>query len=325
MQMKKALLLIVLLGFSFFSGCQKKSDIFLAFTEHTLDVQESMDNQITEADFFANDIAVITDNETFEADENLEAGSVLLVDVTNNDVIYANNAYERMYPASLVKLLTSLVALEYGELTDNVSISSNAVNLSESRAKVCGFKEGDNVSMETLLNCLLVYSGNDAAVAIAEHIGVTEDEFVALMNKKAGQIGATGSNFVNSHGLHDDMQYTTAYDMYLIFNKLLKYDTFRSIINKESYEAKYSDKNGNEKSKSFKSTNLYLTGEATVQSDDIEVIGGISGSTKKSGSCMILLCKNGNNTEYIAVILNASNNNSLYSQMSYLLSLSSSR
>jgi D-alanyl-D-alanine carboxypeptidase len=112
--------------------------------------------------------------------------------------------------------------------------------------------------------------------------------------------------------------------MYLIFNKLLKYDTFRSIINKKSYDAEYSDKNGNNKHKSFKSTNLYLTGDIQIDSG-IEVIGGISGTTKKSGSCMILLCKDSNNTEYIAEILNASDNQTLYSQMSYLLSLAVSR
>lgn len=322
--MKKALLLVVLSLSVFFCGCRKEPDILLTYNDQTYDIQKAMDYSITEGDFYAKDIVVINDEQNSGNDEMLNAGAVLLVDITKNQVIYSSNAYDSMYPASLVKLLTSLIAMEYGELTDNVSISNNAVSISENRAKVCGFKEGDTVSMETLLNCLLVYSGNDAAIAIAEHIGGTEDDFVNLMNKKAEQIGATASNFTNSHGLHNDMQVTTAYDMYLIFSKLLKYDTFRSIINKNSYEAEYTDKNGNAKKKNFKSANSYLTGEAQVQSG-VEVVGGISGTTKKSGSCMILLCRDSNNNEYIAEILDASSNKELYSQMTYLLSLISSK
>jgi len=317
--MRKVLLLVTLSISIALSGCKKSTDSFLAYTE-TESANESVAYPVTEMDFLAKDIVVITDSQNSGEDENLDAGAVLLVDITNNNTIYASNAYLRMYPASLVKLLTSFIALEYGDLTDNVKVSGNAVNLPDSRARVCGFKEGDSVSLETLLNCLLVYSGNDAAVAIAEHIAGSEDEFVSLMNKKAMQIGATTSNFENPHGLHNDNQYISAYDMYLIFNKLLKYDIFRSIINKDSYEAVYIDKNGNTKSKTFKSTNRYLTGEASLESD-IEVIGGISGTTKKSGSCMILLCKDTDNTEYIAIILNSKDTETLYNQMSYLLSL----
>jgi D-alanyl-D-alanine carboxypeptidase len=320
MQMKKALLLIILLISASFSGCSRDADTFLAYSDHAYNAQELINYTITEGDFFAKDIAIISDGVNSGEDENLNAGAVLLVDINNNKTIYSSNAYDSMYPASLVKLLTSLIVLEDGELTDNVTISRNAVKIAEKRAKVCGFKEGDTMTMETLLNCLLVFSGNDAAIAIAEHIGGTESDFVALMNKKALQLGAAASVFANPHGLHDDTQYTTAYDMYLIFNKLLKYDSFRTIINKNVYEAEYFDKSGNNKHKSFSSTNLYLTGDVKTQSG-LEVIGGISGSTKKSGSCMILLCKDSNNTEYIAVILNSSNNEVLYSQMSYLLSL----
>lgn len=322
--MKKTLTIAILLVFTALCGCQKKSDTFLAYVDHAANTQDSLDCRINESDFFSKDIVVITDEQNSGEDEKLNAGAVLLVDITNNNTVYSSNAYDSMYPASLVKLLTSLIVFENGELTDTVSISQKAANLSESSAKVCGFKEGDTVVMETLINSLLVYSGNDAAVAIAEHIGGTEDAFVELMNKRALLIGATASNFDNSHGLHDDKQTTTAYDMYLIFNKLLKYDTFRSIINKKSYDAEYSDKSGNNKHKSFKSTNLYLTGDVELQSG-IEVIGGISGTTRRSGSCMIMLCKDINNTEYIALILNASDNQSLYSQMSYLLSLTTSR
>jgi len=321
--MRRALLLAVLLAAAAMWGCKSKSDSFLAYTENYT-LNQAGAYRITEGDFFAKDIAVVTEEQDTGEDEKLDAGAVLLVDISNNEPVYASNAYKSMYPASLVKLLTSLIALENGEINDTVIISKNAVKIADSRARVCGFKEGDSVSMEALLNCLLVYSGNDAAIAIAEHIAGTEDEFVNLMNRKAISVGATASNFANSHGLHDDKQYITAYDIYLIFNKLIKYDSFRSIINKESYEVQYVDSSGNVKRKNFKSTNQYLTGDQEAPSG-IEVIGGISGTTKKSGSCMILLCKDGNNTEYIAIILDSKDINTLYRQMSYLLSLTNNR
>lgn len=320
MQMKKALLLIILLVSAGLCGCSKDADTLMAYTDHAYNTEKMTNYTITEGEFFAKDIVIISDGVNSGEDENLNAGAVLLIDISNNKTIYSSNAYDSMYPASLVKLLTSLIVIEDGELTDKVTISQNAVKIAEKRAKVCGFKEGDTMSMDTLLNCLLVFSGNDAAIAIAEHIGGTESDFIALMNKKALQLGAAASVFANPHGLHDDTQYTTAYDMYLIFNKLLKYDSFRTVINKKIYEAEYFDKSGNNKHKSLTSTNLYLTGD--VKTDDgLEVIGGISGSTKMSGSCIILLCRDSNNTEYIAVILNAANNEVMYTQMSYLLSL----
>lgn len=321
--MKKALLLVVLSVSVYFAGCKRISDTFLAFTEAD-NMKKAIGHNITEVDFYAKDIVVVTQEQNSGNDSNLDAGAVLLVDISDNETIYASNAYKSMYPASLVKLLTSLIVIEDGELTDTVSISRNAVKIAESRARVCGFKEGDNVSLETLLNCLLVFSGNDAAVAIAEHIAGTEEEFVNLMNKKALQTGATASRFANPHGLHDDMQYITAYDIYLIFNKLLKYDTFRSIINKAEYEAEYLESSGNIKKKSFKSTNQYLTGELAAP-EGIDVLGGISGTTRKSGSCMILLCRDDKGSEYIAIILDARDNNTLYTQMSYLLSLTATR
>lgn len=320
MQMKKALLLIILLVSAGLCGCSKDADTLMAYTDHAYNTKKMTNYTITEGEFFAKDIVIISDGVNSGEDENLNAGAVLLIDISNNKTIYSSNAYDSMYPASLVKLLTSLIVIEDGELTDKVTISQNAVKIAEKRAKVCGFKEGDTMSMDTLLNCLLVFSGNDAAIAIAEHIGGTESDFIALMNKKALQLGAAASVFANPHGLHDDTQYTTAYDMYLIFNKLLKYDSFRTVINKKIYEAEYFDKSGNNKHKSLTSTNLYLTGD--IKTDDgLEVIGGISGSTKMSGSCIILLCRDSNNTEYIAVILNAANNEVMYTQMSYLLSL----
>lgn len=102
--------------------------------------------------------------------------------------------------------------------------------MTEPGARLCGFKEGDKISVKDLLYGMMVYSGNDAAVALAEHISGSETDFAAEMNQEMVAIGASGTHFVNASGLHDDQHYTTAYDLYLIFHELLKYDDFKELL-----------------------------------------------------------------------------------------------
>jgi D-alanyl-D-alanine carboxypeptidase len=307
-------LLVITLG-----GCKRASVDFLSFEEVVAKTSYTLDNQLSNADYFAEDLVLITAEDNLGEDAELTSGSSLLVNVTDQKMIYADNVYDRLYPASLTKLMTALVVLQYGELTDSVTISYNASHITEGGAKLCGFQEGDIITMDALLKCLLVYSGNDAAIAIADHISGSEKAFVELMNEEAEKIGAVHTNFVNSNGLHDNNQYTTAYDMYLTFYELTNYETFRSIISTASYTAKYKDKNGNPKEKTFKATNSYLSSETTVPKG-IQILGGKTGTTSKAGNCLVLLSKDSLEKEYISVILKAPDKKNLYSQMSYLLS-----
>lgn len=290
-----------------------------AFKEMKASAGIALDNQLTEADFFAQNLAIIDEQENFEENINLSSEASLLINITDNEVIYADNVYEKLYPASLTKLMTALVVLRYGELTDPVTISYNASHITESGAKLCGFKEGDVISLEALLNALLIYSGNDAGIAIAEHIGGSEEGFAKMMNEEAKKIGAIHSNFVNAHGLHDQNHYTTAYDLYLIFNQLIPYDTFLSIINTPSYTATYTNKNGKEIQKTFTTTNRYLNGKTDLI-EGLDIIGGKTGTTFKAGNCLILLSKD-KKAQYISLILKASDGNRLYSEMSQMLSV----
>lgn len=276
--------------------------------------------ELSENDFFAQNIGVLSDDEYVSQDDLVSSKAAFLCDATNNKVLYAKNPYERLYPASLTKLMTALVVLKRGELTDKVTISHNAANIPVAGAKLCGFEEGDIISLDALLHCLLIYSGNDAGIAIAEHMSKSEEEFVKLMNSEAKTIGASHTNFINSHGLHDDNHYTTAYDMYLIFNELIQYDSFVNIINQSSYTAVYRDKDKNEKSLSFNTTNQYLREERDAP-EDITIIGGKTGMTYKAGNCLILLSKDSSNTQYISLVLKADDIDLLYSDMSDILLL----
>lgn len=264
-------------------------------------------------------VTVIPSEELME-DKNIGASSSLLINRTDNETVYAEDIYHRMYPASLTKLITSLVVFEQGDLEDTVTISHNASNITYAGAKLAGFKEGDKIDLESLLNIFLIYSANDAGVAIAEHISDTEEAFAMEMNETAIRLGAVHSNFVNSHGLHHEEHYTTAYDMYLIFNELLYYDEFVNIINKVSFTANYVGEDGTEYSNQFMNTNRYLRGQASGP-DDITVIGGKTGTTNEAGSCLVLLSVDENDKEYISIILQARGGDSLYSQMTYLLKM----
>lgn len=315
--MKKKLICIVL-SLTFLTGCSNSSNVLLPYSE-TDNVIRYEKNIGTEAsDFFASDLTVIPDELNHMEDSDITATSALIVNASDDVVLYANNVYERMYPASLTKLITALVILKEADLSEIATVSYNASHITESGAKLCGFKEGDKVSLETLLNCLLIYSGNDAGIALAEHIGGTVEGFSKKMNETAVSIGAVHSNFLNPHGLHDDNHYTTAYDLYLIFNELLKYDKFISIVNEESYTATYTNISGEEVTKEFATTNRYLKG-TEKSPDGVTVVGGKTGTTSKAGNCLILYSKDNRDKAYISLILQADSGNSLFTQMTHLL------
>ncbi len=319
--MKKRYLTILLIIIISFGGCQKSSDQFLSYKDYVSTTNIDLGVELSENDFFAKNLVVLSDNDYKTNDDLVSSKAAFIFDTTNNQALYAKNPYEKLYPASLTKLMTALVVLKRGELSDKVTVGYNASNIPVSGAKLCGFEEGDVITLEVLLNCLLIHSGNDAGIAIAEHMSKSEEEFVKLMNLEAKNIGASNTKFVNSHGLHDDNHYSTAYDLYLIFNELIQYDTFINIISQSSYTAAYKDKDKNEKTISFNSTNLYQREEKDAP-EGISIVGGKTGMTNKAGNCLMLLSKDLENTQYISVILKADNLDLLYSEMSAVLSLS---
>lgn len=304
------------------AGCAGSPSVLLSYTD--TDVFNGYDivnyTDTTVAGLLGENFSVVTEAENHMEDEAITAPSVLLVNADDNDLIFADNVYQRMYPASVTKLLTALVVLKHGNLEDTTTISYDASHITVPGAKLCKFEEGDSISIETLLGSLLVYSGNDAGIALAEHIAGSEEAFVKMMNEEAKAIGAVDTHFVNSHGLHDDDHYTTVYDMYLVFKELLNYDKFVSFINLPTYTAVYRDAAGNSKEVNFESTNLYFTGLAKAPSG-ITVIGGKTGTTSRAGYCLTLYFKDRKGTGYIAEIFKAENQTRLYEQLTHLMEL----
>jgi D-alanyl-D-alanine carboxypeptidase (penicillin-binding protein 5/6) len=139
-----------------------------------------------------------------------------------------------------------------------------------------------------------------------------------MMNEEAQRLGATQTNFVTPNGLDDPDHYTTAYDLYLIFNECLKYDVFKDAISQSSYTAKYIH-NGEEYSRTYDSTNYYLLGYKTPP-EGVSVIGGKTGTTDNAGLCLILYVEDDDGNGYISVILGCIDKDTLYESMSNLLS-----
>ena len=303
----------------FLGGCSSSNIL----TPYTLDSDVSAfsitnHNTDIKIDSFASNLCVGNANVTKYTSVNMaEATSAALFDVNNTNIIYGKNIHERLEPASLTKVLTAVVALEEGNLDDIITVT-NDVNINESGATLCGLKPGDTLTLNQALHALLIQSANDAANAIAVHLGGSLEGFADLMNQKAVELGATNSHFVNPHGLSDDDHYTTAYDLYLIFNKAIEYEAFREIIHMENYSTVYQDSVGNEKEMEFKTTNLFLRGNYKSP-DKVTVIGGKTGTTNAAGNCLIVLSKDTAGNPYISVILRSKERQLMYEQMIDLL------
>lgn len=157
----------------------------------------------------------------------LSASSAVVIDATNNRVLYEHNAHEERSMASTTKIMTAVCALEHGNLEDTVIVSPNAAGVEGSSIWL---EAGEKITLKSLLVGLMLSSGNDAATAIAEHISGDVAAFAELMTKKAHEIGATRTQFKNPHGLDAEGHYTTAYDLALITSYALKNPTFAEIV-----------------------------------------------------------------------------------------------
>lgn len=266
---------------------------------------------------FAADLCIVSQDITNDAIDMTKASAALLCDVNGMETMYAKNAHERLYPASLTKVMTALVAIKYGSM-NQVLTAGSSINITESGAQLCGLKISDTMTLSQALHILLLNSANDAAMMIAEGVGGSVEHFIELMNQEAQQIGATNTNFVNPHGLTAENHYTTAYDLYLIFNEAIKYEEFREIIHMTSYNTVYYDKDGKEKEFSCNTTNLFLRGDYGMP-ENATVVGGKTGTTNAAGHCLILLSRDTKGQPYISVILRSDTRDDLYTEMSNLL------
>lgn len=231
--------------------------------------------------------------------ENIQ--SAFVFETNSQTLMYAWNADAQMYPASLVKIMTALLVLENGNLADVVTVTQSALDSVSADAIAIDLQAGEQLTVEQLLYCLMVYSANDAAAVLAEHISGSQTAFVDLMNVRAAELGCTGTTYTNPHGLHNDLQVTTARDVCRVLQQALKFDAFRAAFGSEYYTVEAT----NLSDQRNLTTNNYLMNTDTVTIHyDSRVTGGRCGETADGYRCVATTSQQGN-MELICVVMGA--------------------
>ncbi|MDO4556042.1 MAG: serine hydrolase, partial [Lachnospiraceae bacterium] len=205
----------------------------------------------------AQDLAVVPVSEATDYSFTNNVKSALSVNEDTKEVRLSYHAFDKMYPASITKVMTALLTLQHGNFEDTVTLSHD-ITFDEGNVVRSGLKKGDTVTVEGLFNALLVASDNDCAVILAEYIAGSVEDFAEMMNEEAKRLGATHTYFVNANGLHNADHYTTPYDLYLIFREAAGYDRFLNTVGQKNYTLEYTSAAGYAMEEYMSSTNAYF-------------------------------------------------------------------
>ncbi len=314
----KSLLLCGCILTGMLAGCGTEDTVEDAYNIYSTSAYSFTTADSSSVATYSSDLCVV-DTESVNIDNThySVAGGAGLFNATTNEVNYAYNVHEQLYPASTTKVLTLYIAVTQGNLDDVVTVSANATNQT-SDSSVCGLNTGDQITLRDLLYGMMLRSGNDAAIAIAEHIAGSTDAFADIMNEVAASLGATNSHFVNPNGLPDSDHYTTVYDMYLIMNAAIQNQDFLTVLTAQSYTANYTDVSGTAVTQAWITTNQYLTGNQSMPTG-ITVLGGKTGTTGAAGYCLILYSQNTAGDSLISIVYKADCRSNLYLLMDEIL------
>ena len=313
---------ILLLILSFCVSCERKPE--KAFSEEQCIQRLTSLSWGTEANHtaesFAAMLAIPVDQSYNE--QEMDTESFLLVEKSNtvsDRALSYKNPYKRVYPASITKLMTALVCVETVEDLEQEFVISSASSIKVSGSSTAFLQVGESLKIKDLLYGMLLPSGNDAAVAVAEASCGSVDAFVEKMNEEAVKIGALSSHFTNPHGLPDENHYTSPYDIYLIFRAAMQHEVLREILGTKEYQVVYKDRNGARKTQVWKATNLYSTGEKELP-EGLKIMGAKTGTTKEAGYCLALDTeKTGSDLDYFSIVMKADTKDILYENMTILL------
>ena len=231
----------------------------------------------------------------------VKAKAAILLDMNTGRTIYEKNIDERVYPASLTKIMTCLLALENGNLSDIVTIGEGAFTGLDGNSSTAGLQVGEQLSLNDLLYGLMISSGNEAANAVAEHIAGSVSDFVRMMNERAYQLGCTDTHFANPHGLHDEEHYTTVRDLVTITQAALKSENFKTITNTPRYTLPATNL---QPEREIKTTNQLIDDSTSNSFYYKRAIGIKTGFTSHAGRC-IISCAKGDGMYFLAVICGA--------------------
>ncbi len=227
--------------------------------------------------------------------------SAVLMDANSGEILFQKEMNKKQYPASITKVMTVLLAMEKGNLSDTVTVSNNAVNSISWDSSKLGVVPDEQLSFKDALYAIMIKSANDVSVVIAEHIAGSEEEYCKQMTKRAKELGANDTNFVNAHGLYDENHYVTAHDMAIIAKEAIKHEIFRDIIAAPNYEIAPTNKDVNIK---------YLPNRHKMATKNYPsfyydgLVGGKTGFTDQSSHTLVSFAER-NGVLLIAVTLKA--------------------
>lgn len=232
--------------------------------------------------------------------ENAE--SVLLYEVTTDTLMHAYQADVQAYPASLVKILTALIAIEKGSMSDAVTVRADVLDTIPEDAMGVDLVVDEVLSVEDLLACVLVGSANDAAAVLADHVLGSQQAFVDEMNRYAQELGCVSTRFMNVHGLHDDLQVTTARDVCRFLTHALKNEIFRELFGTVEYTVPATNKS---ETRFLSSGNYLINAENTDNVEiyyDPRVTGSRTGVTAAGTRCIASVAES-NGLTLVSVVL----------------------
>ncbi len=227
------------------------------------------------------------------------ATAAVVYDMNSDTMMYSANIDSRMYPASLVKVMTALLAVENRNLDSVATVTQEMMNASSGAGGV-GLQVGEKLTVRELLYCMLTGSANDAAVVIAMHIAGSVDSFVSMMNSRAAELGCTDTHFVDPHGLSSKNQYTTARDMVRIFAAAAESETFCEIFGAARYTVPATEFSP---ARELKTSN-YLMDKTSESYYDSRVTGGRTGTASDRSRCLGVIANDGN-MRAIAIVFGA--------------------
>lgn len=302
--MKKARLLSLLLALLIACSCLTLPILAAAESAETDASSDEAAGTASDASEEPADAAGETIEEVVvSADPNfsVDAKAALLLDLNTGRTVYEQDADVRVYPASLTKIMTCLLALENGNLSDIITVDESALAGLDQDSSVVGLQVGEKITLENLLYCMMVSSGNDAANVVAEYIAGSVADFVRMMNERAYALGCKDTHFNNPHGLHDESHYTTARELAIITQAALKSENFRQIVATAEYTIPESTLGPEHV---LKTTNMLIynsTGNSLYYS---RATGVKTGYTSAAGRCLIATAEDGD-VRFLSVLCGA--------------------
>ncbi len=236
---------------------------------------------------------------------NLNSPNAVLMDAETGDILEGYHSGKRIYPASLTKIMTAVLAVEYTEdMEEVITLPSGFFQkLYGENASMAGFEPGEQVRLKDLLYGILLPSGAECCLAFAERIAGSEEEFVSLMNEKAKELGMKDTRFCNSTGRHEEGHYSTAEDIAVLLQYALKNDRFREAFTSESYHTMSSETHP----EGFTFTSSMFRHLDGTEISDGKILGGKTGYTPEAGLCLASLAVV-SEKEYILVTAGAEGN-----------------